>query len=307
MKNGSSNNNMVVAASVALGAVAVTSVILYLLLSKKRKLVALQDPDKKYAFPLIEKEVVSHDTRRFRFGLPSSSHVLGLPIGQHVYLSAHIDGKLIVRPYTPVSCDDDFGYVDFVIKVYFKNVHPKFPEGGKMSQHLENLNIGDTINVRGPSGLLTYEGKGDFNIRPSKKDAPVLKHATKVGMIAGGTGITPMLQLIRAVLKNSTDQTELYLLFANQTENDILLREQLEQLNKEHSAQFHLHYTLDKADENWKFSTGFVNVDMLYEHMPGPGPENTLILMCGPPPMIEYACRPNLEKLGYSREQIFAY
>jgi cytochrome-b5 reductase len=38
--------------------------------------------------------------------------------------------------------DDDFGTVSFVIKVYFRNVHPKFPEGGKMSQHMESLEIG---------------------------------------------------------------------------------------------------------------------------------------------------------------------
>ena len=46
------------------------------------------------------------------------------------------------------------------LQVYFKNVHPKFPDGGKMSQHLEQMNIGDTIDVRGPSGKLSYEGKG---------------------------------------------------------------------------------------------------------------------------------------------------
>lgn len=37
--------------------------------------------------------------------------------GQHIYLSARIDGKLVVRPYTPVSSDDDKGYVDLVVKV----------------------------------------------------------------------------------------------------------------------------------------------------------------------------------------------
>lgn len=39
------------------------------------------------------------------------------PAGQHIYLSAKIDGKLVVRPYTPVSSDDDKGVVDLVIKV----------------------------------------------------------------------------------------------------------------------------------------------------------------------------------------------
>lgn len=44
---------------------------------KNKKLVALVDPNTKYALPLIEREEISHDTRRFRFGLPSEKHVLG--------------------------------------------------------------------------------------------------------------------------------------------------------------------------------------------------------------------------------------
>lgn len=47
-----------------------------------------------------------------------------------------------------------------VLQIYFKNVHPKFPDGGKMSQYLENLALGDAIDVRGPNGLLVYEGQG---------------------------------------------------------------------------------------------------------------------------------------------------
>lgn len=44
---------------------------------KSSQLVTLVDPNVKYALPLIEREEISHDTRRFRFGLPSSEHVLG--------------------------------------------------------------------------------------------------------------------------------------------------------------------------------------------------------------------------------------
>lgn len=79
-------------------------------------------------------------------------------------MSARIDGKLVIRPYTPVTSDDDHGYMDLVIKVYFKNVHPKFPDGGKMSQYLEAMNINDPIDVRGPSGLLVYKGLGLLNL-----------------------------------------------------------------------------------------------------------------------------------------------
>ncbi|EDL39613.1 cytochrome b5 reductase 1, isoform CRA_b, partial [Mus musculus] len=131
----------------------------YLVRRSRRPQVTLQDPDEKYLLRLLDKTTVSHNTRRFRFALPTAHHILGLPVGKHVYLSARIDGSLVIRPYTPVTSDEDQGYVDLVIKVYLKGVHPKFPEGGKMSQYLDSLKIGDMVEFRGPSGLLSYAGK----------------------------------------------------------------------------------------------------------------------------------------------------
>lgn len=266
----------------------------------------LQDPKIKYNLKLVKKDIVSHDTRRFRFALPSPDHILGLPVGQHVYLSATVNDNLVVRPYTPVSTDDDHGFFDLVIKVYFRNVHPKFPDGGKMSQHLQSLQIGDTISVRGPSGLLVYNGRGQFAIKADKKSEAVIRSARRVGMIAGGTGITPMLQMIHAIFKDPEDKTDVSLLFANQTEADILVRPELEALRERNSARFHLWYTLDRPPQDWKYSGGFINADMIREHLPAPA-DDVLILMCGPPPMIDFACQPNLDKLGYAPSMRFAY
>ena len=188
---------------VGVGVVAASALIAKMLLDmKKKKKVTLVDPNVKYALELIKKEELSHDTRLFRFALPSDEHCLGLPIGQHIYLSARINGSLVVRPYTPTSSDEDMGHMDLVVKIYPANVHPKFPDGGKMTQYLESLNIGDTIDVRGPSGHLVYRGKGAFDIKEDKK-GPVKETKVKnVSMIAGGTGITPMLQLVRAVFRS---------------------------------------------------------------------------------------------------------
>ncbi|XP_038636403.1 NADH-cytochrome b5 reductase 3-like [Scyliorhinus canicula] len=268
--------------------------------------ITLEDPNTKYLLKLIDKEIVSRDTRRFRFALPSPQHVLGLPIGQHIYLSAKINGELVVRPYTPVSSDDDKGFVDLVVKIYFKGVHPKFPDGGKMSQYLESLRLQDMIDFRGPSGLLVYKGKGQFAIRPDKKSEAKIKMVKQVGMIAGGTGITPMLQLIRAIVKDPADQTICHLLFANQTEKDILLQSELEEIEAEHPRRVMIWYTLDRAPEGWKYSEGFVNEQMIREHLPAPA-DDVLILLCGPPPMIQFACNPSLDSLGYSPSSLFAY
>lgn len=145
----------------------------------------LLDPNEKYMLPLIEKEELSHDTFRYRFGLRSKNHVLGLPIGQHIHLVATINTELVIRAYTPVSSDDDVGHVDLVIKVYKRNVHPKFPDGGKMSQFVDALNIGDTIAFKGPTGKLQYLGNGTFAIKKLRKDPPQNISVKIVNMIAG--------------------------------------------------------------------------------------------------------------------------
>ncbi|KAB7499805.1 NADH-cytochrome b5 reductase 2 [Armadillidium nasatum] len=326
---------------VGLGVVVGTAIIAKLYLGRKRgPPITLKDPNVKYSLELIEKEEISHDTRRFRFRLPSNEHVLGLPIGQHIYLSARVDGQLVVRPYTPVSSDDDKGYMDLVIKVYFKNVHPKFPEGGKLSQYLDAMKLGESIDIRGPSGLLEYKGEGIFAIRRDKKSPQNMVLATRVNMIAaltrnhivfkniyvafvgiferliikvfsssmltGGTGITPMLQLIRHIVRDPKDKTEVRLIFANQTENDILLRPELEEVANSHPNKFELWYTVDRPTEGWKYSSGFVDDKMISDHLFPPSVD-TLVLMCGPPPMVNFACIPNLDKLGYAPNTRFAY
>uniref|UniRef100_F7DV24 NADH-cytochrome b5 reductase n=1 Tax=Equus caballus TaxID=9796 RepID=F7DV24_HORSE len=274
--------------------------------SRRRRLITLQNPETKYPLPLIEKEQISHNTRRFRFGLPSPDHVLGLPVGNYVHLLATIDGVMVVRAYTPVSSDDDRGFVDLIIKIYFKNVHPNYPEGGKMTQYLENMKIGDTIFFRGPTGRLFYHGLGKFSIRPQKTCETEKKLAHHLGMIAGGTGITPMLQLIRHITKNPSDTTTMSLIFANQTEEDILVRKELEEVARTHPDQFKLWYTLDRPPVGWKYSSGFITADMIKEHLPPPG-KSTFILVCGPLALIQTAAHPNLETLGYTKDRIFTY
>lgn len=56
----------------------------------------------------------------------------------------------------------------------------------------------------------------------------------------------------------------------------------------------------------WDYSQGFVNEDMIRNHLPPPG-EEPLVLMCGPPPMIQFACLPNLERVGHPKERCFAF
>jgi NAD(P)H-flavin reductase len=88
------------------------------------------------------------------------------------------------------------GKFEMLIKVYYKDVHPQFPEGGKMTQYLNDLPMYETIKCRGPFGKLTYLGDGDFKILKKFKP-PTFKEKKYrgVGMLAGGTGITPFFQV----------------------------------------------------------------------------------------------------------------
>ena len=133
-----------------------------------------------------------------------------------------------------------------------------------MSQLLASLAVGDSILMKGPKGHLDYKGKGLFTIA-HKRDNIVTYKTKKIGMIAGGTGITPMLQVIRAILRDPNDKTQLWLIFANQTENDILLRKELEAIP---SDRLKLFYTLDNPPEGWKYGKGFINAEMCRNHLP---------------------------------------
>ncbi|CAH8522149.1 unnamed protein product [Dicrocoelium dendriticum] len=224
----------------------------------------------------------------------------------HVYLSARINGILVVRPYTPISLDEQKGYVDFVIKVYKSNTHPNFPNGGKMSQYLMSLPLNQYVDVRGPAGNLHYKGNGLFAIKPDAASPPRNYQVTYVSMVCGGSGITPMFQLLRYILTRKNDKTKLALVFANNTDKDIILRDELEDLQSKHPQRFRVWYTITEAPENWTYSTGYISEQILSEHIYPPG-DDSLVLLCGPTPMVEFACYPSLAKLSYPRDRIFAY
>lgn len=89
----------------------------------------------------------------------------------------------------------------------------------------------------------------------------------RIGMIAGGTGITPMLQVIKAIIRNrprngGNDTTEINLIFANVNPDDILLQKELDQLAAE-DDKFSVYYVLNNPPEGWTGGVGFVTGDMI--------------------------------------------
>ncbi|XP_042507697.1 nitrate reductase [NADH]-like [Macadamia integrifolia] len=249
-------------------------------------------PGKKIQCKIISKISLTHDVRLFRFALPSEDQVLGLPVGKHIYICATIEDKLCMRAYTPSSSIDEVGYFDLIIKVYFKDINPQFPSGGLMSQFLDSLPLGATLDIKGPLGHIEYIGRGNFTVHGKHK------FAKKLAMIAGGTGITPIYQVIQAILKDPEDETEMYVVYANRTEEDILLRDELDSW-AEKDERLKVWYVVGKSvREGWKYSVGRVTESILRENLPQ-GSTDTLALACGPAPMIQFAVTPNLEKMNY--------
>lgn len=157
---------------------------------------------------------------------------------------------------------------------------------------------------------MTYHKNGAFTVHPMLKRNPDEKRTAKhFGMIAGGTGITPMLQIIHATLRDEPNSNvTCSLLYANQSEDDILVREELEAAVEEFGGRFKLHYTVDRPPQDWEYSTGFITKEMIEKHLPAAaGDGSTQMLMCGPPPMIKFACLPNLEALGFKKSDYFVF
>ncbi|KAL2622464.1 hypothetical protein R1flu_002669 [Riccia fluitans] len=225
------------------------------------------DPNNWIHLKLEQVEQLTHNTKRFRFVFDDPEAVSGLNVASCLLTRARIgnegkDGKpnYVIRPYTPVTSPDVKGYFDLVVKIY--------PEG-KMTQHLGKLRVGDTLEVKGPIPKIPYH--------------PNMKR--RIGMIAGGTGITPMYQVIDAILSNEADATQVSLIYANVSPDDILLKKKLDELAAEH-PNFKVYYVVNNPMDNWKGGVGFTSYDMLVKGLPSPT-EDTLILVCGPPGMMK--------------------
>jgi len=256
------------------------------------------NPKKKIEFPLNEKVRLTHNVIKLRFGLQSETHKFGLPVGKHIFLYAKVNGETVMRAYTPTSSDHDLGYFDLVVKVYRANEHPKYPDGGKMSQHLDSLNVGDCITVRGPVGHVEYLGRGKY-LHDGEE-----KFATAFNLLAGGTGITPCYQIIQAILRDPEDTTKVSLIYGNTSEEDILLCDELEELSKD--SRFSVWHTLTSPPQTWTFSTGYISLDMCKDQLL-PHSDSTVACMCGPPPMIEFACKPALTAMGFEESQMIEF
>ena len=173
-----------------------------------------------------------------------------------------------------------------------------------MSEHLHGLTPGQRLDFKGP--LPKYPWSTN-------------KHE-HIALIAGGTGITPMYQLCRAIFNNPADKTKVTLIFGNISEQDILLKKELEDLENTYPQRFRAFYVLDNPPEGWKQGKGFVTKELLKTVLPEPKEgEKIKLFVCGPPGMYkaisgtknspadqgELDCY--LKALGYEKGQVYKF
>ncbi|XP_060551467.1 NADH-cytochrome b5 reductase-like [Ruditapes philippinarum] len=148
----------------------------------------------------VEKE--TGDSYRYRFKLPNGAS-LGLQAGQHVVVRGDVSREIITRQYTPVSDTGAKSFFELLIKIY---------ETGRMSQYVKTWIVGTEVQMRGPCGTFEYQ--------PNKYK--------RLYMLAVGTGIAPMAQIIQTVLNNEEDETMVTLLYGCKTYQDILLKTEID-------------------------------------------------------------------------------
>jgi cytochrome-b5 reductase len=200
---------------------------------------------------LVQKQELNHNTSLFVFELPEKAELFTFP-GHHVTLR-HKESGVVCRHYSPIT---EFtrhfgrqGAMALAIKRY---------QEGPMSEWLhDKLEVGETVEMMGPSGTFYYA--------PNQYEA--------IGLIAGGTGITPFLTLIVSVLTNRADQTQIKLLYIASSARDFIFKQELEQLVQQFPNSFEVSFVADSGHIR--------NRSVLSEFLPKPSDSN-LIALCGP-------------------------
>ncbi|KAG5636310.1 hypothetical protein H0H81_008481, partial [Sphagnurus paluster] len=218
------------------------------------------DPEKWIDFKLKKVIPYNHNTSEFIFELPNNEASL-LPVASCLVVKSSdpealkdANGKPIIRPYTPISAPDQKGELTLLVKKY---------DQGNASKHIHGLKEGDSLSIKGPIVKFPYK----------------VNEFDEVALIGGGSGITPLYQVLTYALGDKTNKTKFKLLFSNVTEADILLRADLDALAKKFPDTLDVVYLLDKPEPSW--------TDVIKKHVaPASLGDKVKVFVCGPPPQV---------------------
>ncbi len=201
------------------------------------------------------KEIIqrTHNVTSFRFPRPAA---LEYKAGQFFFITVKADGKELKKHFSFSSSPTEKTHIEFTKKL----------TDSDFSTALKALKPGDWARIDAPYGKFTLEGEHK-----------------KIGLLAGGIGITPF----KSICQYCTDMhldTKVTLLYGNRTENDIAFRKELEILQQQ-NQNLKVVFILSEADSNWKGATGLITADMIKKEIPDY--KETTFYTCGPPKMVE--------------------
>lgn len=229
------------------------------------------------------REVVKEtsDTVTLYFDQPET--LLEYAPGQFLTLVMDFDGKEQRRSYS--LCTSPF--VDS-----FPGISVKRVAGGLFSNHLnEKIFPGKTINVLKPLGSFTTEFHS--------------KNQRHLVMVAGGSGITPIMGIIKSLFINEPN-SKVTLLYCSRTEDQIIFKDQLDQLAAKYVGRFELVHILSQASPQWKGITGRITKELINQYVQAAEAESTFdseYFVCGPEGIMDQAGEVFVEQ-GVRKEKV---
>ncbi|OLN95687.1 Nitrate reductase [NADPH] protein-like protein [Colletotrichum chlorophyti] len=251
---------------------------------------------------LSEKTKVSSDSKIFTFTLEHPDQVVGLPVGQHLMMRLRdpVTREAIIRAYTPISEGTDRGKLHVLVKIYYDSPGQ---QGGKMTQALDSIPVGHFVDFKGPIGKFEYLGKGLCSISGRQR------RVKRFIMVCAGSGITPIFQVLRAVMKDAEDPTTCLVLDGNRVEEDILCRKELDAMAAANADRCRLLYSLSKPDASWTGLTGRMNAAFFQREVGACRVDaecQDLVLVCGPE-AFEANVRESLTALGWKSDDLLFF
>ena len=202
--------------------------------------------------------------------------------GQYVTVTKYLNGEAVTRCYS-IFESPSAGKLSIGVK-WVKN--------GLLSSYLNNeLAVGDELTVAGPFGHFIYD--------------PVTAKTSKLlTLIAGGSGITPILSIAKTALAMNSEG-EVHLIYANRSIIDVMFLRQINELSFEYPERFSITYIYQKNHTGWNGETGYLNeeklINMLAIHSE---PEDAQYYICGPDIMKNIVVS-TLQNLNIRSEHIF--
>jgi len=188
-------------------------------------------------FKIIYKERVANNIKLYTLELKDPYGYLGIGLGDSVNIRTIISNTELIGDYSPCNAILAKGYFQLLIKIYSGDIFTNF---------LDTLRDGDFLEV------IKKEGK--FKLNDMYKE---------IGMIAGGTGIAPMMQILHTLLPLEND-LKFYLIIINSTEADAPFRRIISDFKECYPERFIVHWLITKAETTWKnASTGSLSKELL--------------------------------------------